>query len=115
MAATVVYARSRPRIAYVEEWRVLDLNFETEKSPCRGRGHTLYTILSTSRFLARRADLLPNYLSQRLKSFSCANRFPVELCRPTRRHPCARDAAFGPIPGVQGPFDIQPSLVRDGE
>src|SRR5262245_8878383 len=32
----------------------------------RGRGHTLYTILSTSRFLARRADLLPNYLSQRL-------------------------------------------------
>ena len=30
--------------------------------------HTLYTILSTSRsrFLARRADLLPNYLSQRL-------------------------------------------------
>src|SRR5262245_19152817 len=25
MAATVVYARSRPRIAYVEEWRVLDL------------------------------------------------------------------------------------------
>jgi hypothetical protein len=24
MAATVVYARSRPRIAYVEEWRVLD-------------------------------------------------------------------------------------------
>ena len=32
----------------------------------RGRGHTLYTILSTNRFLARRADLLPNYLSQRL-------------------------------------------------
>src|SRR5262249_54071420 len=32
----------------------------------RGRGHTLYTILPTSRFLARRADLLPNYLSQRL-------------------------------------------------
>ena len=25
MAATVVYARSRPRIAYVEEWRALDL------------------------------------------------------------------------------------------
>src|SRR5262249_3400554 len=25
MAATVVYARSRSRIAYVEEWRVLDL------------------------------------------------------------------------------------------
>src|SRR5207253_934800 len=24
-AATVVYAQSRPRIAYVEEWRVLDL------------------------------------------------------------------------------------------
>ena len=44
----------------------LDVERSVISEVSRGRGHTLYTILSTSRFLARRADLLPNYLSQRL-------------------------------------------------
>src|SRR6516162_4053741 len=40
MAATVVYARSRPRIAYVEEWRALDLFGDSRLVPAmRHRSH----------------------------------------------------------------------------
>src|SRR5262249_25271877 len=48
------------------------------------------------------------------QSFSYANRVPLEFYRPMHRPPCARASAYDPIRGVQGHFDIQPSLVRDG-
>src|SRR5262249_9361930 len=40
--------------------------------------------------------------------------FPLSCVDPCTTVPAPRDAAFDPIRGVQGHFDVQPSLVRDG-